>query len=109
MSSDRYADGDVALDVLDSLLEGCQVISFEWRYLYVNDTVAVQGALAKEKLLGRTMMECYPGIDRTDMFSVLTRCMLEPTPKALRWAESVRRARARSRAPGPYLLRHPWA
>jgi two-component system cell cycle sensor histidine kinase/response regulator CckA len=66
---------DVARAVLDSLLEGCQVIGFGWTYLYVNDTIATQGRRAKEQLLGRTMMECYPGIERTEMFLVLQQCM----------------------------------
>jgi hypothetical protein len=67
----------VALDVLDSLLEGCQVISFEWKYLYVNDTVASQGHRSKEELVGRTMTDCYPGIDGTPMFSVLRQRMAD--------------------------------
>ncbi len=67
----------VARDVLDSLLEGCQVISPDWRYVYVNDAVVEQGRKSRESLLGRTMMECYPGIDETPMFAALRRCMAE--------------------------------
>jgi len=67
----------VALDVLDSLVEGCQVIGFDWKYLYVNNTVATQGHRSKEDLVGRTMMECYPGIDGTPMFSMLRRGMAD--------------------------------
>ena len=74
----REASSDtVARDVLDSLMEGCQVIGFDWKYLYVNDTVATQAGKSREALLGRTMMECYPGIDATPMFSMLRRCMAE--------------------------------
>jgi len=69
----------LALDVLDSLLEGCQVIGFDWTYLYVNDAAARQGQRSREQLVGRTMMECYPGIDGTTMFAVLRRCMAERT------------------------------
>ena len=64
-------------NILDSLLEGCQVIGFDWRYLYVNEAAARQGRRPKEELLGRTMMESYPGIEDTSMFSVLRRCMNE--------------------------------
>ena len=67
----------VARDVLEALLEGCQVIGFDWTYLYVNETVASQGRRSKAQLLGRTMMECYPGIDETPMFTGLRRCMSE--------------------------------
>ena len=34
---DPFADR-VARDVLDNLVEGCQVIGFDWEYLYVNDS-----------------------------------------------------------------------
>jgi two-component system cell cycle sensor histidine kinase/response regulator CckA len=61
--------------ILDSLLEGCQVIGRDWRYLYVNDAVARQGRRPKEELLGRTMMEVYPGIEETPMFAALRQCM----------------------------------
>jgi len=60
---------------LDNMLEGCQVISREWRYVYVNDAVARQGRRTKEELLGRTMMEMYPGIENTPLFSTLRDCM----------------------------------
>jgi PAS domain S-box-containing protein len=69
----------ISRDVLDSLLEGCQVIGFDFRYLYVNDLAAAQGRRPKEELLGRTMTECYPGIDQTPMFSLLERSMAERT------------------------------
>jgi PAS domain S-box-containing protein len=62
---------------LDNMLEGCQIIGFDWRYIYVNDAVARQGRKKPEELLHRTMMEAYPGIENTDMFRVLQRCMEE--------------------------------
>ncbi len=62
-------------DVLDNLLEGFQLISYDWEYLYVNDVVAKQGKSTKEKLIGKTMMEMYPGIEKTEMFKTLQFCM----------------------------------
>lgn len=62
---------------LDNLIEGCQVIDREWRYLYLNNTAAKQGRRPKEELLGRTMMECFPGIETTPMFVTLQRCLKE--------------------------------
>ncbi len=75
--------GGCAPGVLDSLLEGCQIISRDWRYLYVNEAVAKQGRLPKEMLVGRTMMEVYPGIERTPMFSALRECMEARVPRRL--------------------------
>ena len=65
----------VALHVLDCLLEGCQVVGFDCRYLYVNRTVAQQARREPEDLLGRTMAECFPGIERSAMYAELQRCM----------------------------------
>lgn len=68
---------------LESLLEGCQIIGHDWRYLFVNNSAAIQGKRTKEELLGRTMMECYPGIENTEMFAALRRCMDERTPQRM--------------------------
>jgi PAS domain S-box-containing protein len=72
-----------SLDTLDSLLEGCQLIGRDWRYLYVNEAVCRQGRKAREELLGRTMMEVYPGIEETSMFAALQRCMTNRLPQRL--------------------------
>ena len=80
MSSRPDADpsGDeIARDVVEHLLEGCQVVGFDWRYLYVNDAAAQQGQRPRGELLGRTMPECYPGIEHTAMFAELQRCMTD--------------------------------
>jgi len=63
--------------VLDNMQEGIQIISFDWRYLYVNAALAKQGKYSSEELLGHTMMERYPGIENTEIFKVLKKCMEE--------------------------------
>jgi len=65
---------------LDAMLEGCQIIGFDWRYLYVNDAVARHGRRAKQGLLGHTMMEMFPGIEKTEVFRHLRRCMEKRVP-----------------------------
>jgi PAS domain S-box-containing protein len=64
---------------LDGMLEGCQVVSYDWRYLYLNDAAASHSRHLREELLGHTMMEMYPGIENTEMFAVLRRCMEKRT------------------------------
>jgi PAS domain S-box-containing protein/putative nucleotidyltransferase with HDIG domain len=66
--------------MLDNMLEGCQIIDFNWRYIYVNDAAAKQGRRKPEELLLRTMMEVYPGIENTELFTILRRCMAERIP-----------------------------
>lgn len=69
---------------LDNLSEGCQLISYDWRYLYVNEAVIKQSKYEnKEDLLGYTMMEKYPGIDETEMFEQLKECMDKRVPSSM--------------------------
>jgi PAS domain S-box-containing protein len=68
-------------NTLDKMLEGMQIISFDWRYLYVNDSLARQSRHLKEELIGHTMMEMFPGIETTDVFHVLKRCMERRIPE----------------------------
>lgn len=73
LSKDRY------YEMLDHGLEGCQVIGFDWRYLYINDTAERHSQRKKAELLGYAMMERYPGIEQSELFAVLQRCMQERT------------------------------
>ncbi|HCS41207.1 MAG TPA: hypothetical protein DIW44_16740 [Anaerolineaceae bacterium] len=71
------------LNVLENMKEGFQIIDFDWRYYFVNKSVADQAKRKKEELLGHTMMECYPGIEKTDMFAALMRCMDARMPQTI--------------------------
>jgi len=81
MGKDKLSeDNDRLKQALDSMLEGCQIIGRDWRYLYVNDATVRHSRKTKKELLGRTMMEAYPGIEKTAMFAHLRRCMRGRTP-----------------------------
>jgi len=64
---------------LDQMLEGCQIIDFNWRYLYVNHVAARQVRRDRDELSGRTMMEMFPGTENTGAFLEFRRCMDERT------------------------------
>jgi len=68
---------------VDAMDEGFQVIAFDWRYVYVNAAAAQHGHRSREELIGRTMIESYPGIEQTEVFRVLKRCMEERRPAAM--------------------------
>ena len=68
---------------LDNMMEGCQIIDRDWRYIYINDAAAIHGNLKKEELLGHTMMEVYPGIENTRMFEVLRICSDKGIPQRM--------------------------
>jgi PAS domain S-box-containing protein len=65
---------------IESMQEGFQIISHDWRYIYVNNTAARHGQSTRKALLGHTMMEVYPGIENTIMFSNIKSCMHNSTP-----------------------------
>ena len=70
-------------DTLDSMMEGCQIIGFDWRYRYLNAAAARQGRSTVAGLLGRTIMEAYPGFETTAVFAQLKLCMDERVPRQL--------------------------
>ena len=70
-------------EIFENMLEGVQVINKNWEYVYVNKSVVSQGKTSKEKLLGKTMMEAYPGIEHTAMFKKLEKCMATKTRKKI--------------------------
>ncbi|CAN5438993.1 hypothetical protein BH11PSE9_BH11PSE9_05970 [soil metagenome] len=65
------------LHTLDNMLEGCQIIGFDWRYRYVNAAGCRQNRRRMAALIGSTMMEVYPGIEQSEVFAILRRCMEE--------------------------------
>lgn len=73
--SDTISSKKLLETVLDQILEGFQVIDKDWKYLYVNEVVAKQGKKTKEELIGKTMMEAYPGIEKTPLFMQLQKAM----------------------------------
>jgi|LakMenEpi03Aug12_release.lakeMendotaPanAssembly.Ray.scaffolds.fasta_scaffold996212_1 hypothetical protein len=61
---------------LDDLIEGYQLIDFDWRYIYVNKALIKHSKYkSAEDLIGFTMMEKYPGIENTRLFEILRQCM----------------------------------
>jgi PAS domain S-box-containing protein len=69
-SEERYRS------TLDNMLEGCQIIDSDWNYIYANEAVLKHGRQTKDMLLNHRMMDVYPGIEKTEMFKALQRCMV---------------------------------
>ncbi|RYY72166.1 MAG: PAS domain S-box protein [Chitinophagaceae bacterium] len=62
-------------NALNNMLEGAQIIGFDWRYKYVNDTLVNSSKFSREELLGAKMTDLYPGIENTQVFYVMQRVM----------------------------------
>ncbi|MCE1255325.1 MAG: GAF domain-containing protein, partial [Anaerolineae bacterium] len=69
LSEERYRS------TLDNMMEGAQIIDFNWHYLYVNTAAATYGRLSREDLIGHSVMERYPGFENTAMYAVLEACL----------------------------------
>ncbi|MCC6561569.1 MAG: PAS domain-containing protein, partial [Xanthomonadales bacterium] len=67
-------------DLLDRILEGCQVIGRDWRYLYLNPAIEAHNRRPSAELIGKRMQEVWPGIEATRPFALMQRCMLEREP-----------------------------
>lgn len=68
---------DLLHQIFDQSSAGFQVIDKAWRYVFVNQAVAKQGKSTETSLFGHTMMEMYPGIEKTPLFLQLKKCMEE--------------------------------
>jgi|GEM_PF-880414 len=66
---------------LDNMLEGMQIHDFNWRYIYVNDTLVRYSGYTREELIGHTIMEKYPDIEQTALFQTMKRCMQDRVPE----------------------------
>lgn len=62
---------------LDNMLEGCQIIGFDWRYIYINDTADIHNRRSKNELLGNKYMDMWPGIEETHVFAVIKKTLEE--------------------------------
>ena len=64
----------------DNMLEGCQIIGFDWTYLYINNSANIQNNRPNEELLGNRYMDMWPGIEELEIFRKIKRCMDERIP-----------------------------
>ena len=62
---------------LDHMLEGCQIIGFDWRYIYINEAAEKQNRRSNKELLGNTYMDMWPGIETTKVFATIKQCLEE--------------------------------
>ncbi len=87
-NTEKHARIEVALraseeryrTTLDSMMEGCQLVDFNWRYLYLNDVAAIHNRRPNAELLGKSMQEVWPGIEDSMAFIPLRQCMHKREP-----------------------------
>ena len=69
--------------ILDELLEGCQLIGFDFRYLFVNAAAARHGRHAASEKIGRGVTEVDPEIVHTEIYPAMVATMTDRVPRRL--------------------------
>lgn len=59
----------------DQILEGCQIIGFDWRYIYLNRSAEVHNRRPNIELLGNRYMDMWPGIEDTEIFKIISQTL----------------------------------
>ncbi len=62
-------------EIFENLIVGCQILDQDLRYVYVNASAANHGRRPPEELIGRRMVDVYPGIERTHVFERIVHCL----------------------------------
>lgn len=68
---------------LDNLLEGCQIIGHDWKFIYANKASLIPHGPDRDKLASMKITEVYPGIEQTETYAAFRRCMENRTPQWL--------------------------
>jgi diguanylate cyclase (GGDEF)-like protein/PAS domain S-box-containing protein len=66
-------------NTIENMMEGCQILGHDWRYLYLNAAAEKHNRRPNGELLGQIYMDMWPGIESTAVFEALQRCMMERT------------------------------
>lgn len=62
-------------NTLDHLLEGCQIIGYNWKYLYLNKSAETHNHRPNSELIGQRYMDMWPGIEKTEVFGSIKRSL----------------------------------
>lgn len=64
--------------LLENMQEGVQLLGFDWRYIFVNNSFIKQSRrLGEEEFVGAIFTEKFPGIEKTELYATLQTCMQE--------------------------------
>ncbi|HBH83848.1 MAG TPA: hypothetical protein DDY34_08590 [Bacteroidales bacterium] len=65
---------------LDNMMEGCQILDYNWKYLYINDAAVRHNRRPREELLGMEYAKMWPGIEQTEVYNVIKHCLINRVP-----------------------------
>ena len=56
---------------LDNMLEGCQIIGFDWKFIYLNRTAEIHNRRPNDEMIGNRYMDMWPGIEKTGVYKII--------------------------------------
>jgi len=62
---------------LDNMIEGCQIIGLDWKYIYINKAAEKQNRRPNNELIGQKYAEMWPGVESTLVFGSMRKVMEE--------------------------------
>ena len=77
ISEKRKAEDEIKIreerfrSTLDGMLEGCQIIGFDWKYIYLNKSAEIHNRRPNTELLGKRYTDMWPGIEETEVFKLI--------------------------------------
>lgn len=69
--------------ILDNLDEGIQIIDRDFRYVYLNKVLLTEIRMLPNEVFGRSMVEKFPDIDKTEIYQKIHECLSDGGPKEL--------------------------
>ncbi len=68
---------------LESMLEGIQILDFDWRYVYINSAAEVHNRRSRREMIGKEYTAMWPGIEATQVYQLIKKCLLERLPSRM--------------------------
>ena len=62
---------ELSRSALDNILEGCQIIGFDWKFIYLNRTAEIHNRRPNDEMIGNRYMDMWPGIEKTGVFKII--------------------------------------
>ena len=65
---------------LDNMLEGCQIIGNDWKYIYINKSAERQNKRTKDEIIGKKFQEVWPEVENPELYKNLNQTLFEKIP-----------------------------
>ncbi|MFA7329446.1 MAG: ATP-binding protein [Candidatus Delongbacteria bacterium] len=62
-------------EVLEHMLEGCQIIGHDWRYIFINKTAERHNRRSAQEMIGQLYAEVWPGVETTPVYQIIRYCL----------------------------------